>query len=104
MVDSPDMCESCGSDGDKVLLRNPSFPVLHKHLQCGLVVLDLPERVFVNDRVVVRVNENAWRYPRLTSAHSSERLVKGRLSVGVRLPREQTTLHWQQKVRWLPSA
>src|SRR5260370_33009008 len=99
MVDSPDMCESCGSDGDKVLLRNPSFPVLHKHLQCGLVVLDLPERVFVNDRVVVRVNENAWRYPRLTSAHSSERLVKARLSVGVRLHREQTTRTSQQKVK-----
>ena len=52
------------------------FPVLHRHPQCGLVVLHLAEREFVNDRVVVRINENARRYPRLASAHSSERLVK----------------------------
>jgi hypothetical protein len=51
------------------------FPVLHKHLQCGLVVLHLAKRELVNDRVVVRINENARRYPRLlASAHSSERL------------------------------
>jgi hypothetical protein len=75
-VDSPDVRESCGSDRDKVLLCDPIFPVLYKHLQCGLGVLPLAEREFVNDRVVVRHNENARRYPRLSSAHPSERLVK----------------------------
>lgn len=78
MVDSPDMRESCGGDRDKVLLGDPIFPVLHKHFQCSLVVLHLAEREFINDRVVVRINENARRYPRLASAHSSERLVKER--------------------------
>jgi hypothetical protein len=62
------MRKSCGGDRDKVLLCDPIFPVLHKHLQCGLVVLPLAEREFVNDRVVVRINENARRYPRLASA------------------------------------
>jgi hypothetical protein len=75
-MDLPDMRESCGGDRDKVLLCDPSFPVLHKHVQCALVVLHLAEREFVNDRVVVRTNENARRYPRLLSARSSERLIK----------------------------
>jgi hypothetical protein len=78
MVDSPDMRESCSGDRDKVPpLCDPIFPVLHKHLQCGLVVLHLAELEFVNDHVLVRNNENARRYPRLASEHSSERLVKG---------------------------
>ena len=91
MVDSPDMRESCASDRNKVLLCNPSIPVLLKHVQCVLVVLHLAEREFVNDRVIVRINKNAWCYPRLAT---SQRLVMGRLSAnGVRLPREQTSLH-----------
>ena len=76
ILDSPDMRESCGGDRDKVLLCDPIFPVLLKHIQCGLVVLHLAEREFVNDRVVVRINENARRYPRLASAHLSERPFK----------------------------
>jgi hypothetical protein len=105
MVDSPDMRESCGGDRDEVLLCDPIFPVLHKHVQCALVVLHLAEREFVNDRVIVRINENARRYPRLAWAHSGERLVKERLSAEYALPREQTTLRWQQKSdRCLPSA
>ena len=70
------MGESCGGDRDKVVLCDPTCPVLHKHLQCGLVVLHLAEREFVNDRVVVCINENARRYPWLVLAHSSERLAK----------------------------
>jgi hypothetical protein len=76
MVDSPDMRESCGGDRTKIPLCNPSIPVLHKHLQCGLVVLLLAKRVLVNDRVVVRIDKNAWRYPWLASAHSSQRPVE----------------------------
>jgi hypothetical protein len=72
MVYSPDMRESCGGDRNKILLCNPSIPMLHKHIQCVLVVLHLAKREFVNDRVVVRINKNAWRYPRLASAHSSQ--------------------------------
>jgi hypothetical protein len=70
------MRKSCSGNRDKVLLCDPSFPVLHEHLQCGLGVLHLAERVFINDRVVVRIDENAWRYPRLASTHSSQCLVK----------------------------
>ena len=65
MVDSPDMRESRGGDRDKVLLCDPIFPVLHKHVQCAVGVLHLAECEFVNDRDVVRINENARRYPRL---------------------------------------
>jgi len=61
------MRESCGGDRNEVLLRKPSVPVLHKHVQCGLVVLHLAKREFIDDRVVVRINKNAWRYPRLAS-------------------------------------
>ena len=75
-MDSPDMRESCSGNRDKVFLCDPSFPVLYKHVQCALVVLHLAEREFVNDRIIVRTDENARRYPRLASAHSSERLIK----------------------------
>ena len=75
-MDSPDMRESCSGDRDKVLLCDPGFPVLHKQVQCALVVLHLAEREFVNDRIIVRTDENARRYPRLASVHSSQRLIK----------------------------
>lgn len=91
------MRESCSGDRNKVLLCNPSFPVLHEHLQCGLGILHLAEREFVNDRVVVRINKNAWRYPWLASAHSRSAPSRGRSEWGVRLPREQTSLRCQQK-------
>lgn len=39
--------------------------MLLKYPQCGLVVLHLSKRVLVNDRIVVRIDKDAWRYPRL---------------------------------------
>lgn len=64
-VNIPDVRESCGGHRDEVVLCDPSIPVLLKYSQCSLVVLHLAERVFVNDSIVVRIDEDAWRYPRL---------------------------------------
>jgi hypothetical protein len=59
------MCESCTSDGNEVILCNPSIPVLLKHAERGLIVLQLAERVFINNCIVVRTIEDTWCYPRL---------------------------------------
>src|SRR5260221_12615279 len=64
-VNIPDVGESCGGSRDEVVLCDPSIPVLLECSQCSLVVLHLAERVLVNDRIVVRIGEEAWRYPRL---------------------------------------
>jgi hypothetical protein len=63
--------------------------VLLKHIQCVLVVLHLAERKFVNDRIV-RINDNAWRYPRLATSQPPGH---GEAKCEVRLPREQNSLH-----------
>ena len=76
------MREPCCCNRNEVFLRKPSIPVLHKHVQCGLVFLHLAEREFINYRIVIRIVKNAWRYPRLASARSSERL--DRVKCGVR--------------------
>jgi hypothetical protein len=59
------------------VLCHPSIPVLLRQIQCAPVILHLAKREFVNDRIVVRINEYAWRYPRLATSQS---LVMGRLS------------------------
>lgn len=59
------MREACSGDGDKVILRNPGFPVLLKDAERSLIILQLAERVLINDRVVVRINEDTWRDPGL---------------------------------------
>jgi len=64
-VNRPDVGESCSGHRDEVVLCDPSIPVLLEYSQCSLVVLHLAERVLVNDRIVVRIDEDAWRYPRL---------------------------------------
>ena len=62
-VNIPDVGESCGGHRNKVVLCNPSIPVLLEYRQCSLVVLHLAERVLVLDRIVVRIDEDARRYP-----------------------------------------
>lgn len=62
---SPNMREACSGDGNKVILRNPGFPVLLKDAERSLIILQLAERVLINDRVVVRIDEDTWRDPRL---------------------------------------
>ncbi len=64
-VDRPDVRESCCGHRNEVVLRNPGIPMLPKYPQCGLVALHLSKRVLVNDRIVVRIDKDAWRYPRL---------------------------------------
>lgn len=62
-VNIPDVGESCGGHRDEVVLCDPSIPVLLEYPQCSLVVLHLAERVLVHDRIVVRIDEDARRYP-----------------------------------------
>ena len=64
-VNIPDVGESWGGHLDEVVLCDPRIPVLLECSQCSLVVLHLAECVLVNDRIVVRIDEDAWRYPRL---------------------------------------
>jgi hypothetical protein len=59
------VCESRSGDGDKVILRNPGFPVLLKYAERGLIILQLAERVLINNRIVVRIIEDTWRDPGL---------------------------------------
>ena len=61
------MCESCSGDGNEVILRNPGIPVLLKYAERGLIVLQLAERVLVNNRIVVRIIEDTRRYPGLSA-------------------------------------
>ena len=64
-VDIPDVRKSCGGHRNEVVLSNPSIPMLSEYSQCGLIVLLLAERVLIDDRIVVCIGEDAWRYPRL---------------------------------------
>jgi len=70
--------ETCGGHRGEVVLRNPGVPVLLKYLQCTLVVLHLAKRELINDSIVVRIDKDARRYPRLVHTQVlSERRVKG---------------------------
>ena len=64
-VNIPDVGESWGGHLNEVVLCDPSIPMLLEYSQCSLVVLHLAERVLVNDHIVVRIDEDAWHYPRL---------------------------------------
>jgi hypothetical protein len=70
----PDVGESRPPAGhsNELVLSNPSIPMLYEYSQCSLIVLHLAERVPVDDRIIVRIHEDAWRYPRLVGARSSE--------------------------------
>lgn len=96
--DSPNVRETCGGHRDEIFFRNPGVPVLPKYLQCTLIILHLAKRELVEDGIVIRIDKDARRYPRLALAHTqvlSERRVEGRVYICVRVPLVQTSHHWQ---------
>jgi len=39
--------------------------VLFEYAKRGLIILQLAKRVLINNRIIIRVVEDTWRYPRL---------------------------------------
>lgn len=61
----PDMVESCELHGLEVCFGDPGVPVCREDVQGDVGVLHLPERVLVDDGIVVGVLEDARCDPRL---------------------------------------
>ena len=97
-MSSPDVRESCSGYRDKVLLRHPGIPVLLEYAQCSVVVLHLAKRILVNNGIVVRIDKDAWRYPRLARRTHAQVSIEPKPEKWerARLPRVRTNLHWQR--------
>jgi hypothetical protein len=80
---SPNVSEPCGSHLNEIIFCYPSVPVSLKCCQRGVLVLQLPKRILINDRIIVRIEKEARRYPRLHQTNSERRTNK---KCGVMMP------------------
>ena len=51
-------------DGNEIVVSDPSVPMVHELGMSGIVILELAERVLVDDGGVACVLEKGWRDPR----------------------------------------
>lgn len=59
------MVQTCRFHLSEVIFNDPGLPVIFQHVQGLLLILHLPESVFVDNGIISCVLEDARRYPRL---------------------------------------